>query len=312
MSLREKFTHYIYYLQNQICEGLEEIDGKGKFVEDKWQRPGGGGGQTRVIRDGAVFEKGGVNVSAVHGKLNDALKKQLKVEHEEFFAVGLSLVLHPLNPMVPTTHANFRFFELYDAAGRPRDCWFGGGMDMTPYYVWPEDAVHFHQSIKETSDRFGDDLFPIFKKACDEYFYNAHRQEARGIGGNFFDYLRGGKLDRTSQDWYDFTTAMGETFLKAYLPIVAKRKDESYAEEQKKWQEIRRGRYVEFNLIHDKGTLFGLKSNGRIESILMSLPATVRWEYNHHPEPGSREAALLEWLKPRDWANFSEFEKNLS
>lgn len=309
MSLRQNFTHYIQYLQNTICNTLEEIDGKAEFKEDAWQRPEGGGGKTRVIRDGNVFEKGGVNISTVHGKLNDALKKQLNVDHEEFFACGLSLVIHPKNPMVPTVHANFRFFELYDKNGKPRDCWFGGGMDMTPYYLWEEDAIHFHKTIKSISDEHGEDLFPIFKEACDTYFYNAHRKEARGIGGSFFDYLRGGKYDRTTQDWYDFTTAMGEAFLETYVPIVERRKDEPYGEKEKIWQEIRRGRYVEFNLIHDKGTLFGLRSNGRIESILMSLPATVRWEYNHEPEAGSREEELLKYLVPIDWVGYETVEE---
>ncbi len=305
MSLRQNFTLYIHYLQNHICDALEEIDGKAQFEVDDWKREEGGGGQTRIIRNGNVFEKGGVNISTVHGKLNAELKKQLQVEHNEFFACGLSLVLHPKNPKVPTVHANFRFFELYDAEGKPCDCWLGGGMDLTPYYLWPEDAVHFHQTIKKGSDLFGEDLYPLFKKACDDYFYNAHREEARGIGGCFFDYLRDGKMGRSSQDWYDYTTTMGELFLDAYLPIVERRKDEVYGEQEKTWQEIRRGRYVEFNLIHDKGTLFGLRSNGRIESILMSLPATVRWEYNHQPQAGSREAELLEWLKPREWAEGS-------
>lgn len=309
MSLRQNFTHYIHYLQNTICQGLEDIDGKATFKEDAWQRPGGGGGKTRVIRGGNVFEKGGVNVSTVHGKLNEALKKQLNVDHDEFFACGLSLVIHPVNPMVPTTHANFRFFELYDAHGKPQDSWFGGGMDLTPYYLWKEDAIHFHQTIKNTSDEYGKDLFPIFKEACDIYFYNAHRKEARGIGGNFFDYLREGKHGRTTQDWYDFTTAMGETFLEAYLPIVKRRMHEPYGEKEKIWQEIRRGRYVEFNLIHDKGTLFGLRSDGRIESILMSLPATVRWEYNHEPEAGSREEELLKYLVPIDWVGYEMAEE---
>ncbi|MEL6847893.1 MAG: oxygen-dependent coproporphyrinogen oxidase, partial [Bacteroidota bacterium] len=257
----------------------------------------------RVIRGGRVFEKGGVNTSSVFGALPEVLQKQLKVEQAQFFACGLSLVIHPQSPMVPTVHANFRYFELYDADGNRKDCWFGGGMDMTPYYLWQEDAVHFHQTIKAASEPFGTELYPMYKKACDEYFFNAHRQEARGIGGVFYDYCRPGKHELDEGQWHAFSRKMGDTFLPAYLPIAERRQHETYGEAEKTWQEIRRGRYVEFNLIHDKGTSFGLRSNGRTESILMSLPATVRWEYNHHPEAGSREAALLEDLVPRDWAS---------
>ncbi|MCL4137311.1 UNVERIFIED_CONTAM: hypothetical protein GTU68_064893 [Idotea baltica] len=205
--------------------------------------------------------------------------------------------------MIPTVHANFRLFELYDDQGNIQDTWFGGGTDLTPYYLWPEDAIHFHKTLKQASDPHGKGLYPIYKTACDEYFYNKHRQEARGVGGMFFDYLRPGKEGKSVEDWYAFTTEMGKSFLPAYLPIVERRKAVIYGEVEKMWQEVRRGRYVEFNLIHDKGTLFGLRSNGRIESILMSLPPTVRWEYDHHPEVGSREADLLEGLIPKDWAS---------
>lgn len=303
MNSRTAFQSYIRNLQNEICQALEQADGKAQFEEDVWERPGGGGGQTRVIRGGNVLEKGGVNISSVHGQLPDVLKQQLGVEQADFFACGLSLVLHPLSPMVPTVHANFRYFEMYDGKGERVDCWFGGGMDLTPYYLWPEDAVHFHQTIKQASDPFGQHLYPDFKEACDRYFFNKHRNEARGIGGVFFDYLKPGKMGLSEQEWYQYTTAMGNTFLPAYLPILEKRKSETYGEAEVNWQQIRRGRYVEFNLIHDKGTAFGLRSNGRTESILMSLPATVRWEYNHQPEAGSQEAALLKWLEPRDWAH---------
>ena len=205
--------------------------------------------------------------------------------------------------MLPTVHANFRFFEMYDSEGNRSDCWFGGGADLTPYYLWPEDAVHFHRTLKETADRFHPDFYPRFKAECDQYFYNAHRQEARGIGGVFYDYLRPGKDNQSEEDWRNFNMAMGNSFLPAYLPIVERRKDEAYEERHKVWQEIRRGRYVEFNLIHDRGTLFGLRTKGRTESILMSLPPTVRWEYQHEPTPGSPESELLTWLKPRDWAS---------
>ncbi|MEL7532024.1 MAG: oxygen-dependent coproporphyrinogen oxidase [Bacteroidota bacterium] len=305
MDARKEFTAYIHQLQDTICQAFEEIDGSAKFREDKWERPEGGGGRTRIIQDGKVIEKGGVNISMVHGELSEALQNQLKVKHTTFFACGLSLVIHPLNPMVPTVHANFRFFELYNTEGQAVDRWFGGGADMTPYYLWPEDAVHFHQVLKQTSDPYGLALYPQFKESCDRYFYNHHRQEARGIGGLFYDYLREQKMGLSIAQWQHYVQDMGRAFLDGYLPIMQKRKGEAFGEAEKKWQEIRRGRYVEFNLIHDKGTLFGLKSNGRIESILMSLPATVRWEYDHHPEANSPEAALLDYLKPRDWANFT-------
>ncbi|MEM6799819.1 MAG: oxygen-dependent coproporphyrinogen oxidase [Bacteroidota bacterium] len=302
--MRNRFVNYIHELQDEICASLEAVDGLGKFEEDAWERPGGGGGKTRIIRHGKVFEKGGVNTSVVHGQLPEVMQKNLGVSQADFFACGISLVLHPINPMVPTVHANFRYFEMYDAAGEIVDCWFGGGADLTPYYVWEEDPIHFHQTLKHASDPHGEELYPKYKKACDEYFFNAHRNEARGIGGMFFDYLKKDET-RSVEDWFAFTTAMGKSFVPAYVPIVERRKELSYTEEHKAWQEIRRGRYVEFNLIHDRGTLFGLKTKGRIESILMSLPATVRWEYNHHPEAGSREAELLEALKPKDWASLS-------
>ena len=303
MTIREQFTDYIHKLQDEICQGVEAIDGEATFQEDKWDRPEGGGGRTRVIADGDVFEKGGVNISTVHGELNPALQKQLSVSHSTFYACGLSLVIHPNSPMVPTVHANYRFFELYDEQGEPVDRWFGGGADLTPYYLWPEDAIHFHQTQKKASDEIDPNLYPVFKEACDAYFFNHHRNEARGIGGTFFDYLRDGKMGLDTDTWHRYTTNMGKAFLPSYLPIVERRKDAIYFPEHKEWQELRRGRYVEFNLIHDKGTLFGLRSNGRIESILMSLPPTVRWAYNHQPEPGTREAETLEYLKPRDWAS---------
>ncbi|MEM7657228.1 MAG: oxygen-dependent coproporphyrinogen oxidase [Bacteroidota bacterium] len=305
MSRKETFTQYIQELQETICAGIEAEDGRAVFQEDTWERSGGGGGRTRIIKDGNLIEKGGVNISMVHGVLPESLQQQLNVNHGQFYACGLSLVLHPVNPMVPTVHANYRFFELYNEAGEVADTWFGGGADLTPYYVWPEDAIHFHQVLKRVSDPFGEPLYPLFKTACDDYFFNHHRKEARGIGGLFYDYLREGKQGLSIDQWQEYVQQMGEAFLEGYRPIAAKRKQEPYGEAEKHWQEIRRGRYVEFNLIHDKGTLFGLRSNGRIESILMSLPATVRWEYNHHPAPGSREAELLEYLQPRDWASLA-------
>ncbi|CAH8282743.1 coproporphyrinogen oxidase [Mariniflexile fucanivorans] len=307
--MKNKFYAYIQNLQDQICKGLEAVDGKAKFHQDSWDRPEGGGGRTRVIENGNVFEKGGVNISAVHGKLPDSMQKLFNVDEADFFACGLSLVLHPKNPMVPTVHANWRYFEMYpknvsgetSPLGAGGLSWFGGGQDLTPYYLFEEDAIHFHQTCKTACHKHNPEFYPTYKKRCDEYFYNAHREEGRGIGGLFFDYCKATD-DMTMQDWYNFVTEVGDSFLEAYVPIVEKRKDLPYTEAQKDWQEIRRGRYVEFNLVHDKGTLFGLKTNGRIESILMSLPPHVQWVYDHHPEVGSDEDKLLEVLKnPKDW-----------
>ncbi|MVT11592.1 oxygen-dependent coproporphyrinogen oxidase [Chitinophaga tropicalis] len=302
MSIKDDFISLIHRLQDDICTALENIDGKARFREDRWERPGGGGGKSRVIADGNVFEKGGVNTSIVHGELPAVMAQQFGVTDAQFMACGISLVIHPLNPFVPTVHANFRYFELYDEKGSLKDSWFGGGADLTPYYLDERDGVHFHQTFKNACDPFGKELYPQYKKQCDEYFVNKHRNnEARGIGGIFYDYLRP-NAERSAQQLYNFAKANGEALLQAYLPIVERTKDRPYTTAEKDWQEYRRGRYVEFNLIHDRGTLFGLKTNGRIESILMSLPPRARWEYDYHPAPGSREAELLEYLKPREWA----------
>jgi coproporphyrinogen III oxidase len=299
--MKSKFYNYIEQLQDTITNALEEIDGKAKFRQDLWERTEGGGGRTRVIENGNVFEKGGVNISAVHGPLAPAMQQYFKVGEVDFFACGLSLVLHPKNPMVPTVHANWRYFEMYDKEGNTIDQWFGGGQDLTPYYLFEEDAQHFHQICKRACDNHNPDFYPRYKKQCDEYFWNSHRNEARGIGGLFFDYCKATE-DRSIEQWYDFVTEVGNSFLEAYLPIVEKRMDLDYAAHHRTWQEIRRGRYVEFNLVHDKGTLFGLKTNGRIESILMSLPPHVQWVYDHHPEPGSEEEKLIMVLEnPRNW-----------
>lgn len=301
MKMRAEFYKYIEDLQDRICEKLEEIDGTAKFQQDLWGREEGGGGRTRVIENGAVFEKGGVNISAVHGPLAPAMQQYFKVGDVDFFACGLSLVIHPKNPMVPTVHANWRYFEMYDKEGNVLDQWFGGGQDLTPYYLFEEDAEHFHKVSKEACDRHSPEFYPEYKKKCDEYFWNSHRNEARGIGGLFFDYLKASE-EKSIEDWYSFVTEVGDSFLEAYVPIVEKRKKLSYSEANRNWQEIRRGRYVEFNLVHDKGTLFGLKTNGRIESILMSLPPHVQWVYDHHPEPGSEEEKILKVLeKPKSW-----------
>lgn len=299
--MKDKFYAYIQQLQDTITAGLEVVDGKAKFREDLWQRPEGGGGRTRVIENGNVFEKGGVNISAVHGPLPKAMQAYFNVGDVDFFACGLSLVIHPKSPMVPTVHANWRYFEMYDKTGNVVDSWFGGGQDLTPYYLFDEDAVHFHQTCKTACDKHDAAFYPRFKKQCDKYFWNAHRNEARGIGGLFFDHCKATE-DFSMEQWYNFVTEVGNSFLQAYVPVVERRKDLPYTDENRTWQEIRRGRYVEFNLVHDNGTLFGLKTNGRMESILMSLPPHVQWVYDHHPEGGSEEERLIKILaEPKEW-----------
>lgn len=322
MSIKESWIEYIHDLQNRICTALEQVDGKAKFIEDKWERPEGGGGKTRVIANGNVFEKGGVNTSVVFGDVSDAMRTQLKINGAKWFACGLSLVIHPSNPFVPTVHCNYRMFELYNEKDEVIDRWFGGGTDLTPYYLFEEDAKHFHQTYKGVCDGFDPMFYPIFKKECDDYFVNHHRNgERRGIGGIFYDYQ--GRLKRKNNSskseagamkafptgegrdgafWMNFGKACGNAFIDAYIPIVEKRKNTPYTNENKHWQEIRRGRYVEFNLVHDRGTLFGLKTNGRTESILMSLPPTVRFEYNYQPKLNSEEDKLLQaCLHPKNW-----------
>ena len=303
MSVKEKWIHYIHQLQNKICAALEQVDGMSTFIEDSWERAEGGGGKTRVISNGKIFEKGGVNTSVVHGDVTDMMRTQLKIEGKKWFACGLSLVLHPVNPFVPTVHCNYRMFELYNEEGHVLDRWFGGGTDLTPYYLIDEDAIHFHQTYKQVCDQFDNSFYPKFKTECDNYFVNWHRNgERRGIGGIFYDYQRADNK-KNVEFWMNFGMSCGDAFLPAYLPIVQRRMNNPYSEEQKHWQEIRRGRYVEFNLVHDRGTLFGLKTNGRIESILMSLPPTVRFEYNYQPKPGSEEEKLVDaCLHPRNWS----------
>ena len=299
--MKDKFYNYIKTLQDQITSTLEGIDGKATFREDLWDRKEGGGGRTRVIQNGNVFEKGGVNISKVHGPLPPAMQTYFNVGDVDFFACGLSLVIHPKSPMVPTVHANWRYLEMYDKEGTIVDQWFGGGQDLTPYYLFEEDAKHFHRVCKSACDKHNKNFYKDYKKRCDEYFYNSHRNEGRGIGGLFFDYCKANDT-MDMQQWYNFVTEVCDSFLEAYTPIVEKRKNLPYTDAQRDWQEIRRGRYVEFNLVHDKGTLFGLKTNGRIESILMSLPAHVQWVYDHQPEKGSEEEKLIEVLKnPVEW-----------
>ena len=254
-----------------------------------------------MIANGTVFEKGGVNTSAVYGPLPPAMQQAFGVGESNFYACGLSLVIHPQNPYVPTVHANWRYFELYDKTGEKKDSWFGGGSDLTPYYIFEEDGKHFHGTLRQAMEPFGAELYPKYKQYCDEYFVNKHRNnEARGIGGVFYDYLRPAS-EQDAERLVRFQRANGDAFVPAYIPIALKRKDIAFGEREKEWQELRRGRYVEFNLVHDRGTLFGLKTNGRIESILMSLPPRARWEYNYQPEAGTKEAELLEYLKPREW-----------
>lgn len=302
LTVKDQWISFIHQLQDDICAALEAVDGKAKFVEDKWDRAEGGGGKTRVIAHGNVFEKGGVNTSIVFGAVTDVMRKQLKIEGDNWFACGLSLVIHPANPFVPTVHCNYRMFELYNSNNEVIDRWFGGGTDLTPYYLVEEDAIHFHQSYKDACDQFDPAFYPTFKQECDDYFVNTHRgNERRGIGGIFYDHQRPDE-QRGTDFWMKLARACGYAFITSYIPIVEKRKSFSYTEVHKHWQEIRRGRYVEFNLVHDRGTIFGLKTNGRTESILMSLPPTVRFEYNYQPEPGSEEDKLLQaCLHPREW-----------
>jgi len=299
----ERVKKFLLDLQNNICNGLEAEDGKGRFKEDTWQREAGGGGCTRVLEQGNVFEQAGVNFSHVFGNRlpPSATAARPELEGRDFQALGISLVIHPRNPYVPTSHANVRFF-IANKPGARKDgdgsiWWFGGGYDLTPYYPEMDDVIHWHQTAKKTCRPFGDDVYPRFKQWCDDYFYLKHRNEARGIGGLFFDDLNEWGFERC----FDFVKAIGTSYLPAYLPIVARNRQRQYGDQQRAFQLYRRGRYVEFNLVYDRGTLFGLQSGGRTESILMSLPPAVNWRYNYQPEPGSAEAELNEYLKPRDW-----------
>jgi coproporphyrinogen III oxidase len=279
-------------LQDELCAALERADGGARFSADRWERPGGGGGLTRVLEDGALLEKAGVNFSDVRGEVPPALASRLPGDGPSFVAAGLSVVLHPRSPMVPTAHANVRFLARGGAA------WFGGGADLTPYYLFEEDCAAFHRALRDLCERHLPGRHAELKQAADAYFFLPHRGEHRGVGGIFFDGLAG-DLDRTLA----FARALPRTFLDAFLAVAARRRDLPYGEAERRWQELRRGRYVEFNLVHDRGTLFGLETRGRIESVLMSLPPRVRWPYDPRPEPGGREAALLEVLRrPRDWA----------
>ena len=292
---------YLLGLQDHICQQLEIVDGQEKFVEDAWERTDGlaGGGRTRVLNDGAVFEQGGVNFSHVRGTSMpaSATANRPELAGRSFEAIGVSLVIHPKNPFAPTSHANVRFF-IAEKEGEEPIWWFGGGYDLTPYYGFEEDAIHWHQTAKNACDPFGDDVYPKLKKWCDDYFYLKHRDETRGAGGLFFDDLYEGGFKHC----FAFLQSVGNSYIDAYVPIVKRRKDTSYGERERNFQLYRRGRYVEFNLVYDRGTLFGLQSGGRTESILMSLPPLVKWRYNWQPEPGTDEAKLYEvFLKPQDW-----------
>ncbi len=290
---------YFRSLQQRVVHALEDADGKEKFRSDDWGRDAGGGGRSRILADGAVFEQAGVGFSHVFGSEMppSATKMRPELAGHGFQAMGVSLVLHPKNPYVPTAHANFRFFCAEADDGEPI-WWFGGGFDLTPYYPFHEDVLHWHRMARDACSKFGNEVYGKYKKWCDEYFFLRHRNETRGVGGLFFDDLNNWKYERC----FEFTRSVGDQFLPAYLPIVDARKDHPYGERQREFQLYRRGRYVEFNLIYDRGTLFGLQSGSRTESILMSLPPKVRWEYDWHPEPGSVEEKLYkDYLVPRDW-----------
>ncbi|MEH6470420.1 MAG: oxygen-dependent coproporphyrinogen oxidase [Halopseudomonas sp.] len=292
-------VEFMQQLQDQICSELEVADGRATFLQDSWDKPSGGGGRSRVMTDGAVFEKGGVNFSHVQGgnMPASATAHRPELAGRSYQAVGVSLVMHPDNPYVPTSHANVRFF-IAEKEGEAPIWWFGGGFDLTPCYGFEQDCRDWHQASKDICDRFGPELYPQYKEWCDRYFYLKHRDEPRGIGGLFFDDLNEPGFDSC----FEFVKAIGRGYLNAYLPLVQRRKDTPYNEAEKRFQRYRRGRYVEFNLVFDRGTLFGLQSGGRTESILMSLPPEVRWEYNYQAELGSEEARLTDYfLQPRDW-----------
>lgn len=291
--------HYLLQLQQSICRKLEDLDEVQQFCPDEWTRAEGGGGITQVMQNGAVFEKAGVNFSHVTGaKLpSSAMENRPEVAGRNFTALGVSLVIHPKNPYVPTTHANVRCF-IAEKDGEPPVWWFGGGFDLTPYYGFKEDCIHWHQTAKAACEPFGEHVYPTFKSWCDRYFYLKHRHEARGIGGLFFDDYN----DISFEHSFNLMQSIGDHFIKAYAPIVEQRKHIPFGEREKQFQTYRRGRYAEFNLIYDRGTLFGLQTGGRTESILMSLPPQVTWNYNWHPEPGTLEAALYtDFLPPQDW-----------
>jgi coproporphyrinogen III oxidase len=305
---RAGVTAAIERLHDDATRLFTELDRGREFREDRWDRPGGGGGVSRVLSEGATFEKVGVNRSAVEGVLVPELAQRIGarplLEAASFFVTGLSLVAHPRSPMVPTVHLNVRYFEILGASGEPTDAWFGGGTDLTPTYPYPEDAVHFHATLKAACNRYHSELYPRFKTWCDYYFVNTHRgEERRGIGGIFFDHLRSGDSGLGLDRLVAFATEIGSILPAAYAPIVERRRTTPYGERERRFQLTRRGRYVEFNLVHDRGTLFGLQTGARIESVLMSLPPLASWEYSPVYPPDSFEAQLMGMLEPRDWAD---------
>jgi coproporphyrinogen III oxidase len=304
MITKEQIAEAYKQIQDEICAGLESADGSGKFIEEQWEREGGGGGRTRIIQNGNVIEKGGVNFSAVHGQLPEPVKKAFGVQSNEFFATGLSLVIHPNHPFVPIIHMNIRYFEMpaTDAGSEPVR-WFGGGIDLTPHYVNTDDARFFHQQLKQVCDQFNSEFYAKFKTWADDYFYIKHRQETRGVGGIFYDRLTPASSGISWEQLFEFSKAVGRTFLPVYTNLMNRNQDTVFNDNHKLWQYQRRSRYVEFNLVYDAGTKFGLETNGRIESILMSLPPQANWVYDFKPDANSEEEKTLSLLKKGiDWA----------
>lgn len=296
MIRKEMIAEAYQQIQNEICAGLELADGTGKFEEEKWEREGGGGGRTRILQNGSIIEKGGVNFSAVHGKLPETVKKSFGVNEDEFFATGVSIVIHPNHPWVPIIHMNIRYFEMIGESGKEMS-WFGGGIDLTPHYVVDEDAKFFHEELKSTCDRFQSEFYSKFKKWADDYFYIKHRNETRGIGGIFYDRLNPKSTGLEWETIFEFSKAVGRTFVPVYSELIQRNKSKEFTNKHKLWQYQRRSRYVEFNLVYDAGTKFGLETNGRIESILMSLPPQANWVYDFSAESGSEEEKTLNLLK---------------
>ena len=304
MVTKEQIAEAYQQIQDEICEGLEKADGSGRFVEERWERDGGGGGRTRIIQNGQILEKGGVNFSAVHGQLPEAVKKAFGVSNSDFFATGLSLVIHPNHPMVPIIHMNIRYFEMPAADGAAEPLrWFGGGIDLTPHYVNAEDARFFHQQLKQVCDQYNIEFYPKFKTWADDYFYIKHREETRGIGGIFYDRLTPSTAGISWEQIFEFSKAVGRSFLPVYTSLIEKNRAKTFSDSEKQWQYQRRSRYVEFNLVYDAGTKFGLETNGRIESILMSLPPQANWVYDFQAQANSEEEKTLSLLKKGiDWA----------
>jgi len=298
MNRRFEVEEWFKGLQDDICDGLTKLDGKSTFQEDAWERPGGGGGRSRVIENGNLIEKGGVNFSAVHGPLPEKIQQGLKLSPSQFYATGVSIVLHPENPWMPIIHMNVRYFETQpNDESQTSTWWMGGGIDLTPHYVSPEDGGFIHQYLKNVCDQTDPEYYPRFKKWADDYFFIKHRNETRGVGGIFYDRLNDISENKSFESLWKFHQGVGEAFVPIYSHYAEKYRNKSATEEHKAWQMLRRGRYVEFNLVWDKGTKFGLDTDGRTESILMSMPPQAQWEYNHQPEEGSPEAKTLQWLK---------------